>query len=125
MSSKAQTEAQRTNWPDAIALFNASPAQTASNHPLTARGLTSTEAAARRQRLGPNTTPDVHANPTRLILSKFIAPVPCLLEAAILLQLFLHEYVEAAVVGVLLVFNAALGFLHERRAQRTIEALEC
>ncbi len=126
MSSTAQTDAQRASWPDAFALSNASPAQNGieSNHAPTDRGLTSTEAAARLQRFGSNTTPDVHANLPRLILIKFIAPVPCLLEAAILIQLLLHEYVEAAVVGLLLVFNAGLGFLHEQRAQRTIEALK-
>jgi H+-transporting ATPase len=50
--------------------------------------------------------------------------VPCLLEAAIVLQLFLKEYVEASVIAVLLVCNAALGFLHEGRAQATIAPLK-
>jgi H+-transporting ATPase len=63
-------------------------------------------------------------HPVRLLLAKFIAPVPCLLEAATILQLFLKEYVEAGVISVLLVFNAALGFLHEGRAQATIAALK-
>jgi hypothetical protein len=47
-----------------------------------------------------------------------------MLEAAILLQLVLGEYVEAAVIAVLLVFNAALGFFREGRAQATLEALK-
>jgi H+-transporting ATPase len=55
---------------------------------------------------------------------KFIAPVPCLLEAAIALQLLLGEYIEAAVIGVLLVFNAAIGYFQEGRAQVTLAALK-
>ena len=34
------------------------------------------------------------------------------------------EYIEASVIGFLLVFNAALGVLHEGRAQATIDALK-
>jgi H+-transporting ATPase len=87
-------------------------------------GLT-TEAARRRlAQFGPNATPDEAVHPLRRLLGKFIAPVPCLLEAAIVLQLFLGEYVEASVIGFLLVFNAALGVLHESRAQATIDALK-
>jgi H+-transporting ATPase len=87
-------------------------------------GLSSEEAQRRLRQFGPNATPDVAEHPLRRIVGKFIAPVPCLLEAAILMQLFLHEYVEAGVVAVLLVFNAALGLIHEGRAQATIAALK-
>jgi H+-transporting ATPase len=52
--------------------------------------------------------PDTSAHPLRNALTKFWAPVPWLLEAAILLQVGLHKYVEAAVIAGLLVFNAAL-----------------
>ncbi|HTG21951.1 MAG TPA: HAD-IC family P-type ATPase [Reyranella sp.] len=87
-------------------------------------GLTAAEAARRLAQVGPNATPDPVVHPLRQLLGKFIAPVPCLLEAAIALQLVLGEYIEAAVIAVLLVFNAALGFFHEGRAQATIAALK-
>jgi H+-transporting ATPase len=58
------------------------------------------------------------------MLSKFWAPVPWMLEAAILLQVVLHEYVEGTVIALLLVFNAALGFFQETRAQATLSALK-
>ncbi len=47
-----------------------------------------------------------------------------MLEVAILLQLGLGDYVEAGVVAFLLVFNAAIGFFQENRAQATLDALK-
>ena len=47
-----------------------------------------------------------------------------MLEAAIVLEVSLGKYVEAAIISVLLAFNAALGFLQEGRAQATIAALK-
>jgi H+-transporting ATPase len=47
-----------------------------------------------------------------------------MLEAAILLQLALGEYVEASAIAFLLAFNAGLGFFQEGRAQATLEALK-
>jgi len=47
-----------------------------------------------------------------------------MLEAAILLQLGLGDYVQAAVVALLLLFNAGLGYFQEGRAQATLDALK-
>jgi len=57
-------------------------------------------------------------------LAKFWAPVPWLLEAAIVLQVVLHKYIEAAVIGGLLIFNAALAAIQEGRTQATLDALK-
>ena len=47
-----------------------------------------------------------------------------MLEAAIVLELALGKYVEAAIIAGLLVFNAALGLFQESRAQATLAALK-
>jgi H+-transporting ATPase len=47
-----------------------------------------------------------------------------MLEAAIVLEVVLGKYIEAAVIAALLVFNAALGFFQESRAQATLAALK-
>jgi H+-transporting ATPase len=68
--------------------------------------------------------PDTSGHRFLDVLDKFWAPVPWLLEAAIVLQIVLHKYAEAAVIAILLVFNAALAFFQEGRAQATLAALK-
>jgi H+-transporting ATPase len=88
------------------------------------KGLTSDEARACLEKDGPNAMPDTSAHPLRNALAKFWAPVPWLLEASIVLELVLHKYYEAAVIAALLVFNAALAYFQEGRAQATLAALK-
>ena len=86
-------------------------------------GLTSDEARRRLETVGPNAMPDTSVRPLHMALEKLWAPVPWMLEAAIVLQLALREYTEAAIIAGLLVFNAALGLFQEGRAQATLAAL--
>jgi H+-transporting ATPase len=88
------------------------------------RGLSSADARHRLEKLGSNAIADVSQHPVRRALGKLWAPVPWMLEAAILLQLFLGDYVEAGVVALLLVANAAIGFFQEGAAQATLDALK-
>jgi H+-transporting ATPase len=87
-------------------------------------GLTSAEAHQRLGEFGPNAIAEKATPRWRVYLTKFWGPIPWLLEAAILLQLGLGEYVEAAVIGGLLLFNATLGFVQEGRAGAALAALK-
>ena len=87
-------------------------------------GLTSDEARRRLAAYGENAVQDVVQNPIHRALKKLWAPVPWMLETAVVMQLALGEYVEASVIAVLLVFNTGLGFFQEGRAQATLEALK-
>src|SRR6202050_307537 len=93
-------------------------------HNIASSGLTGAEAHSRLQKDGPNAMPDVSAHPLRNALAKFWAPVPWLLEASIVLELVLHKYYEASIIAGLLVFNAALAYFQEGRAQATLAALK-
>ncbi len=88
------------------------------------KGLTSDEARRRLEKFGPNAMPDTSVHPLRMAVEKFWAPVPLMLEAAIVLELALGKYVEAAIIAGLLAFNAALGLFQESRAQATLAALK-
>ena len=95
------------------------PGQTApgANAPVPG-GLSDDEARRRLQKSGPNAMPDSSEHAWSLALEKFWAPVTWMLEAAILLQVVLGKFVEAAIIAALLVFNAAPGMFQESRAQR-------
>jgi H+-transporting ATPase len=87
-------------------------------------GLTSDAARRGLEQSGPNSMPDTTLHPLRRALTQFWSPIPWMLEAAIMLELVLGKFVEAGIIAVLLVFNAALGFFQEGRAQATLAALK-
>ncbi|MBS0578898.1 MAG: HAD-IC family P-type ATPase [Proteobacteria bacterium] len=87
-------------------------------------GLTMEDVRRIRQQYGWNAVEQTAPALWRRLIGKFWAPVPWMLEAAILLQFMLHEYLEALVIAVLLVFNAALGWFQEQRAQATLDTLK-
>ena len=101
-----------------------SPASPESQAPAQPSGLTSEDARQRLAQGSANAIADVAQHPLQRAVGKLWAPVPWMLEAAIVLQLGLGDYAEAAVVACLLLFNAGLGFVQEGRAQATLDALK-
>ena len=86
-------------------------------------GLSAQEAQERLRRYGPNTVPEERPPPLLLFLHKFWSPVPWMLEATLLLELALGKYTQAVIIAVLLVLNAVLSFLQERRAGNALQLL--
>jgi H+-transporting ATPase len=87
-------------------------------------GLSSREARRRLAQFGPNAVAEPASHRIRTFAAQFWAPVPWMLEAAIALQAVQGAYVEAAVIGGLLLFNAILSFFQHSRAQAALALLK-
>jgi len=89
----------------------------------TPQGLSAAEAERRLAQFGLNEVAEEKPHPLLALLRKFWSPVPWMLEATIVLQLVLGKPDEAAVIAVLLVVNAVLGYLQEGRANKALALL--
>ncbi len=88
------------------------------------RGLEPDEVARRLERFGYNETAQHGTAGYVRLLRRFLGPTPFMLELTAALALFLRNTLDAVIIGLLLVFNAALGFVQEDRASRAVEALK-
>ena len=88
------------------------------------RGLTGDEVLARRERAGANElTKEAGISPFSLFVRQFKNTLVAILLVAIALSALVGEVVDAAIIGVIVLFVAVLGFVQEYRAERAIEAL--
>jgi H+-transporting ATPase len=98
---------------DLLAELDASPA-----------GLTSEQARRRLGSFGPNEVAEERKNPLLVLLGYFWAPIPWMIEVALILSLVVRHWTDAAVIGVLLVMNVAVAFTEEHQAANAIAALK-
>ena len=91
---------------------------------LTPKGLTTAEAKALFQQYGPNAIREEARHPLIDFLKKMWGPVPWMLEASVLLELFMGKFPEAGIIAALVVFNAVIGTIQESRSEDALEVLK-
>lgn len=88
------------------------------------RGLSSAEAADRLVRFGPNVLPRLSGRgPLLQFLVQFHSPLIYVLLVAAAVTVAIGEPVDALVILAVVLVNAVVGFVQERRAGRALEAL--
>ena len=99
--------------PDALAALRVNPNS----------GLTHAEVEIRRKEHGYNEVAETRGHPVLKFLRKFWGISAWMLELIMVLSAVLGKYSDLAVVSALLVINAVLSFMQERRAAGVVQAL--
>ncbi|MBI1369972.1 MAG: plasma-membrane proton-efflux P-type ATPase [Planctomycetes bacterium] len=87
-------------------------------------GLSAAEAAKLLAEVGPNALVE-HRTPMALkFLAFFWGPIPWMIEAAMGLSLVVRDWADAAIIGVMLLMNAVIGFWQEFKADHALEMLK-
>ncbi|MEM7824208.1 MAG: magnesium-translocating P-type ATPase [Candidatus Aenigmatarchaeota archaeon] len=86
-------------------------------------GLSSTEAAARLKKYGPNEIPVRRRHWARILLSQFSSPLILLLFVASGIAAVIGETIDAAVIFVIVIIDGLLGFVQEWKSERAVEKL--
>jgi Ca2+-transporting ATPase len=90
----------------------------------TPKGLSQEEAAARLATFGPNVVTRYEPYPLwRIALEQFASPIIYVLLAAAVITFALQDYKDTAIIMVVVLLNAIIGFFQEYKATRAIEAL--
>ena len=87
-------------------------------------GLSQAEATKRLAHYGPNEIAEEKTNQFLKLLSYFWGPIPWMIEVAVLLSGVLAHWPDFAIILVLLLANALVGFTEERSAGKAIDALK-
>jgi H+-transporting ATPase len=81
------------------------------------QGLSSKEAAARLQRYGPNALEEHERSVLLELLSHFWAPIPWMIEAALILTAMTARWPDFGIILALLLLNGIVGFWVEHRGR--------
>ena len=87
-------------------------------------GLTGEQAQSRLERFGPNEIAEKRTSALLVLLGYFWAPIPWMIEVALVLSLVVRHWTDAAVIGVLLAMNVVVAFTEEHQAANAIAALK-
>ncbi len=88
-------------------------------------GLTNKEALKRLKTHGLNEIKKTKRLSTlKIFLNQFIDPLILILIIAVIISTIIHEFIDASVIGIILILNALLGFSQEYKAEKAIELLK-
>ena len=87
-------------------------------------GLTSAEVTTLRQQSGFNDIPEEKKHRLLKFLSYFWGPIPWMIEIAAILSAVISHWDDFAIILLLLITNAVVGFFQERKAENAIELLK-
>ncbi|OEU78546.1 MAG: plasma-membrane proton-efflux P-type ATPase [Desulfobacterales bacterium C00003060] len=87
-------------------------------------GLSVDEAKKRLEQYGPNALEEKKESQLLKFLAYFWGPIPWMIEVALILSVVVKHWVDVVIIGVLLVFNAVIGFWEEHRASNALAALK-
>ncbi|MCK5026512.1 MAG: HAD-IC family P-type ATPase, partial [Nanoarchaeota archaeon] len=88
-------------------------------------GLQEKEAESRLKKYGLNEIQKkAEIHPFVIFLNQFKSFIVYILIAAVIISLFLQEYIDAGVIFAILLLNALFGFIQEYKAEKSIEALK-
>ncbi len=87
-------------------------------------GLTQAEAERRLTQYGPNEIAEKKTNEFLKFLSYFWGPIPWMIEAAVILSAVARHWPDFAIILLLLLANAVVGFWEEHQAGNAIAALK-
>ena len=89
-----------------------------------AAGLSEQQAAQRLERGGANLlAAEEGASPARLLLKQLKSPLIYVLAGAAAVSLIPGKYLDAGVIGAVIILNTLMGFLQEFRAEKALESL--
>ena len=87
-------------------------------------GLSQAEAQKRLTQYGPNEIEEKKTNPFLKFLTYFWGPIPWMIEAAVILSAVARHWPDFAIILLLLLANAVVGFWEEHQAGNAIAALK-
>ena len=88
------------------------------------KGLSAAEATKRLAQYGPNEIEAKKVNQLAKFLGYFWGPIPWMIEAAVVLSGVLGHWPDFAIILILLLANAGIGFWEENQAGKAIDALK-
>jgi Mg2+-importing ATPase len=117
--------AAKNDAPPAVPTAVAVPAATPAPALPASTGLTSSEAAVRLKRDGPNAFGhEGRRGPLKVLISQFASPLVVILVAAAIAEIVVGDRVEAGIILTIVGMSALLGFVQEARSEAAVAELQ-